>query len=60
MDKLKFRFEKDEWNKHYSYLIPLNKPTENMVKQNFLEPWFDGSPSDPMIVLYNGRVINKI
>ncbi len=59
MEKFKFKFERDECNKHYSYLFPLDERTENIVLQSFDEVWFDGTPYGGAIVLYNGKIINR-
>lgn len=59
MKKFQFRFERDDGNRHYSYLVPMDQATFNFVSLKF-EPLWDGlSEPSPVIIMYNGRIINR-
>lgn len=57
--KFKFRYEKDELNGHYAYLLPLDEFTGRCMTIAYAAPWFDGMETPGVVVLYNGRIMNE-
>lgn len=57
--KLRFRYHKDEGNRHYAWLMPLDEFTGRVVTIGWDPVWLDGQEIFGVIGLYNGRECNR-